>query len=122
MVTNAYGQDFWIGKIFQSKDKRDGWRHVIIQDIRNGRAKCYRLLYGEPGKMSSRSTTISLKGLAQRWEPCHEGSCSHCGGKQAQVAAQRRVDWPERCGQCCGAITEADKSMGECTQCGKAVR
>jgi hypothetical protein len=40
MATNAFGQDFWIGKVFQSKDKRDGNRYVVIADIKNGRAKC----------------------------------------------------------------------------------
>jgi hypothetical protein len=80
MATNAYGQDFWIGKVFQSKDKRDGWRHVVIADIKNGRAKCHRLLYGELTKMNSRGSWISLKGLATRWEPCHEGSCGYCKG------------------------------------------
>lgn len=80
MATNAYGQDFWVGKVFQSKDKRDGWRHVVIADIRNGHAKCHRLLYGEPGKMNSRGSWISLKGLATRWYPCMDGSCSYCKG------------------------------------------
>jgi hypothetical protein len=64
MATNAYGQDFWIGKVFQSKDKRDGWRHVVIADIKNGRAKCHRLLYGELTKMNSRGSWISLKGIS----------------------------------------------------------
>lgn len=85
MATNAYGQDFWIGKVFQSKDKRDGWRHVIIADIKNGRAKCHRLLYGETGKMNSRGSWISLKGLASRWEVCHEGSCGYCTGSRSRV-------------------------------------
>lgn len=75
MATNAYGTDFWIGKILRSKDKRELWRHVVVTDIRNGRAKCHRLLLGEPSKMNSRGSWISLKGLATRWRHCEDAEC-----------------------------------------------
>lgn len=75
MATNAYGSDFWIGRIFRSKDPREAWRHVVIADIKGSTAKCHNLLTGEPGKMNSRSSQISLKGLARRWKPCDDAEC-----------------------------------------------
>lgn len=75
MALNAYGRDFWIGAVFRSKDSREDWRHVIITEMRNGRAKCHNLLYCEPRKMSSRGTWIGFKGLATRWEPCPFAEC-----------------------------------------------
>lgn len=81
MATNAYGTDFWIGRIFISRDNREKWRHVAIADIRNGRAKCYTLLYrDEDGKvkMHSRGSWISLKSLAQRWRGNGNCSCFLC--------------------------------------------
>lgn len=77
MATNAYGMDFWVGRIFRSKDSRELWRHVVIADIRNGRAKCHTLIVNERGKMVKRGTWISLKGLATRWENCREPNCYH---------------------------------------------
>lgn len=75
MATNAYGVDFWIGRVFLTKDQREQGRHVVIADMRNGRAKCHRLLHGEPGRMNSRGSWISLKGLATRWKTCDVTGC-----------------------------------------------
>lgn len=75
MATNAFGMDFWIGRGLRSKDRRDNGRHVVIAEIKGSRAKCHRLLLGEPGKMSSRGSWISLKGLATRWEHCQVKDC-----------------------------------------------
>jgi hypothetical protein len=75
MATNAYGQDFWVGRIFRSKDTRELLRHVVIADIKNGRAMCHTLIYGESGKMLSRGSWISLKGLASRWQTCSTENC-----------------------------------------------
>lgn len=75
MATNAYGVDFWIGRIFRSKDPREQWRHVVIADIKGAHAKCHTLITGEPGKMHSRSSLISLKGLATRWKNCEAPDC-----------------------------------------------
>lgn len=75
MATNAYGVDFWIGRIFRSKDPREEWRHVVIAEIRGGAAKCHNLLTGEAGKMNSRGSWISLKGLATRWKNCEVPDC-----------------------------------------------
>jgi hypothetical protein len=75
MATNAYGTDFWIGRVFQSKDKREEWRHVVITNMRNGRDECHNLIYGEPKKMDSRGTWISFKTLATRWQNCPASEC-----------------------------------------------
>ncbi len=75
MATNAHGIDYWVGRVFRSKDQREDWRHVVITDIRHGRAKCHNLIYGEPRKMSNRGTWISLKGLASRWKNCEIKDC-----------------------------------------------
>lgn len=75
MAVNAYGTDFWISRVFRSRDSREPWRHVVITDMRNGRAKCHNLLMGEQGKMSSRGTWISFKGLATRWKTCDNDAC-----------------------------------------------
>ncbi len=75
MATNAYDTDFWIGRVFRSRDSRETWRHVIIVEIRNGRAKCHTMLYQEPGKMNSRGSWISLKSLATRWQTCPFAEC-----------------------------------------------
>lgn len=87
MSTNAFGQDFWIGKRFHSKDPREAWRHVVITDIRNGKAKCHVLLRPfSDNKMNSRGTMISLKGLSDRWKPCSsEQPCSYCPVKPETV-------------------------------------
>lgn len=75
MALNAYGTDFWIGRIFRSKDSREEWRHVVITDLRGGAAKCHNLITGEPGKMNSRGTWIALKSLANRWKTCDVAEC-----------------------------------------------
>lgn len=78
MATEAYGVDFWIGKILRSKDSRELWRHVVISDMRNGRAKCHNLIVSEDGhglSMWKRGSMISLKSLAKRWEPCRNPEC-----------------------------------------------
>ena len=75
MATKAYGMDFWVGKILRSKDKRESWRHVVITDLSGSYAECHVLLMGEPGKMHSRSSQISLKGLATRWQHCPDAEC-----------------------------------------------
>lgn len=86
MATNAFGVDFWIGRVFRSKDKREEWRHVIIADIRGGAAKCHNLIYGSPGKMNSHFSWISLKALATRWTTCKEGTCTYCNAEPAGEA------------------------------------
>lgn len=78
MATNAYGMDFYIGRVLRSKDKRDNGRHVIIADLKNGKAKCHRLILGSPGKMNSHSSRISLKTLATRFEHCRVEDCGYC--------------------------------------------
>lgn len=45
MSLNAYNTDFWIGRVFISKDSRETWRHVRISEIKGHRAKCHTLLY-----------------------------------------------------------------------------
>jgi hypothetical protein len=78
MATEAYGVDFWIGKILRSKDSRELWRHVIINDIRGGRAKCHNILLNEGGNGLSqwkRGSWISLKSLAKRWKHCDDTEC-----------------------------------------------
>jgi len=75
MALNAFGRDFFIGAVFRSKDLREDWRHVIITDMRNGRAKCHNLLYGEPRKMTTRGSWIGLKNLATRWQTCPVADC-----------------------------------------------
>lgn len=75
MATNAYGVDFWIGRIFRSKDPREEWRHVVVAEIRGSVAKCHTLLTSESGKMNSRGSWISLKGLATRWKTCPNAEC-----------------------------------------------
>jgi hypothetical protein len=78
MATNAYGQDFYVGQVFHSKDKREEWRHVIIADIRRLVAAC-QTHSPRTGQTWSRKTRISLKGLAERWEPCNENRpCGFC--------------------------------------------
>lgn len=82
MATEAYGQDFWVGRILISKDTRELWRHVIIADILHARggakAKCHNLLIpaeGEKVKMWKRGSMISLKSLAKRWRHCPNKEC-----------------------------------------------
>lgn len=69
----AYGVDFWIGKILRSRDSRELNRHVVISEIRSGRAKCHNLL--ADGRMWKRGSMISLKSLAKRWEHCKDANC-----------------------------------------------
>lgn len=81
MAAEAYGRDFWVGAIFRSKDSRDGRRHVVITDIRNGRAKCHNLIaYAKT--MHKRGTWIGLKGLATRWVFCNGKDCAFCATRQ----------------------------------------
>lgn len=78
MATEAYGKDFWVGKILRSKDSREPWRHIVINDIRNGRAKCHNLILSEDGtklRQWTRGSMISLKSLATRWEHCGVADC-----------------------------------------------
>lgn len=84
MATNAYGVDFWVGRIFRSKDPREEWRHVVIAEIQGGAAKCHNLLTGETGKMNSRGSWISLKGLATRWKNCAVPDCYCKGDEESQ--------------------------------------
>lgn len=75
MATEAYGMDFWVGKILRSKDKRELGRHIVITDLGGSRAECHTLIVGEPGKMINRGSRISLKSLATRWEHCRDAEC-----------------------------------------------
>lgn len=78
MATEAYGVDFWIGKILRSRDARELNRHVVINDIRNGRAKCHNILLNEKGdglSQRQRGSMISLKSLAKRWKTCSDAEC-----------------------------------------------
>jgi hypothetical protein len=78
MATNAYGQDFYVGQIFHSKDKREEWRHVVIADIRGGIATC-QTHSPRTGQTWTRKNQISLKGLASRWETCNTTRpCVYC--------------------------------------------
>jgi hypothetical protein len=90
MAINAYGTDFWIGRVFRSKDSRELWRHVVIADMRNGRARCHNLLVGEPKKVNSRGTWISFKTLATRWENCPADKC-FCKNT-AEIQSQRDAE------------------------------
>jgi hypothetical protein len=80
MSTNAYGKDFWIGQVWHSKDKRESARHVVIGDIRSGRAKCHRLHF--PNDAAKRGSLISLKNLATRWEQCSPDTWAACAMKR----------------------------------------
>jgi hypothetical protein len=78
LATEAYGVNFWIGKILRSKDTRELWRHVVINEIRGGHAKCHNILLNESGNGLSqwrRGSWISLKLLAKRWEHCKVADC-----------------------------------------------
>lgn len=75
MATEAYGMDFWVGKILRSKDSREPWRHIVITDLSGGRAECHTLIVGKSGKMLNRGSRISLKNLATRWEHCPDAEC-----------------------------------------------
>lgn len=84
MATEAYGQDFWIGRVLLSKDSREPWRHVVIAEMRGAYAKCHTLLVGESGKMTKRGSWISLKGLAKRWQSCANTECFCKQGREEE--------------------------------------
>lgn len=86
MATNAFEIDFWIGRVFRSKDRRELGRHVIISDIKGSRAKCHNLINNgeERPTMWQRGSMISLKSLAQRWQTCPDQDCYCKGMKETQ--------------------------------------
>lgn len=94
MSLNAYNTDFWIGRIFISKDSRETWRHVAISEMRGGRAKCHTLLYrDEDGqvKMNKRGSWISFKSLATRWQGNGRCRCLLCVAPTTEPEQKGRV-------------------------------